>query len=165
MYSTIIVLVVALVAFAADLAVGRGRKRARRRKPRRTSLGRQVSGGRSTARPLTVAAVRCRRQRWARVGVSLTTLAAALAVGAVVTRGHLGGTTTVGQHVRVHGHVGGGPAGDLGGDAADAGRSGATSVSSSCSSTCCCSASRCWCSIPSPPSSSRRSSRTGSGFM
>jgi cytochrome c-type biogenesis protein CcsB len=85
-YSTIIVLAVALVAFAADLAFGVGRRRALAAQPRRTSLARQVAGsGTST---VTVATQETTAdQRWARVGVSLTTLAAALAVGAVVTRG------------------------------------------------------------------------------
>jgi len=43
-YSTIIVLAVALVAFAADLAFGVGRRRALAAQPRRTSLARQVAG-------------------------------------------------------------------------------------------------------------------------
>ncbi|MCU0277531.1 MAG: c-type cytochrome biogenesis protein CcsB [Candidatus Nanopelagicales bacterium] len=90
-YSTIIVLSFALLAFAADLAVGTGQKRADAAKPRRSSLGRQAtsgSGGNAGGATVTVAAPPLPDvQRWARVGVSLTTLAAALAVGAVITRG------------------------------------------------------------------------------
>ena len=85
-YSTIIVLAVALVAFAADLAFGVGRRRASVAR-QRSSLARQsagASGGVTTAVavPTTPA-----DERWARVGVSLTTLAAVLAVGAVLARG------------------------------------------------------------------------------
>jgi cytochrome c-type biogenesis protein CcsB len=85
-YSTIIVLSVALVAFAADFALGTGRRRADQRKQRpvaRQSEG--ASGGTAvaTAAPPELPS----DERWARVGVSLSTLATVLIVGAVVTRG------------------------------------------------------------------------------
>jgi cytochrome c-type biogenesis protein CcsB len=86
-YSTIIVLSVALVAFAADFAVGTGRQRAEQRKKRKVALQRQgaVDGGAvvmATAPPEQRA-----DERWARVGVSLSTLVTVLIVGAVVARG------------------------------------------------------------------------------
>jgi cytochrome c-type biogenesis protein CcsB len=85
-YSTIIVLAVALVAFAADLAVGTGRRRSDAAKQRRTSMARQASGG--GAAVVTVASEEAPAdQRWARIGISLTTLAATLSVAAVITRG------------------------------------------------------------------------------
>ena len=85
-YSTIIVLAIALVAFAADLAFGVGRERATAAQRRRDAMTRSVAT--SGASVGTVVEQReLAEERWARVGVSLTTLAAALAVGAVVTRG------------------------------------------------------------------------------
>ena len=87
-YSTIIVLAVALVAFAADLAVGTGRQRSELAKQRRRSLARQSAGaGGGTAVVTATSPDSPADQRWARVGVSLTTLAATLALSAVITRG------------------------------------------------------------------------------
>ncbi len=86
-YSTIIVLAVALVAFAADLAFGVGQRRALVAKQRRTSLARQSSGAGAGVTTAVAAPETAADERWARVGVSLTTLAAGLAVGAVLARG------------------------------------------------------------------------------
>ena len=86
-YSTIIVLSFALVAFAADLAFGVGRKRALVAKRRRTSLASESSGTATTVATAVAVPESPPDERWARVGVSLTTLAAVLAVGAVLTRG------------------------------------------------------------------------------
>ena len=86
-YSTIIVLSFALVAFAADLAFGLGQRRARAAKQRRTSLARQSSGASVGVTTAVSAPQSLADARWARVGVSLATLAAVLAVGAVVARG------------------------------------------------------------------------------
>ncbi|MCZ3385697.1 MAG: c-type cytochrome biogenesis protein CcsB [Actinomycetia bacterium] len=89
-YSTIIVLAFSLLAFAADLAVGTGRKRADAAKLRRASLARQGGNGARGvgAAVLTSASPEAPAdERWARVGVSLTTLAATLVVGGVVARG------------------------------------------------------------------------------
>jgi cytochrome c-type biogenesis protein CcsB len=87
-YSTIIVLAVALVAFAADLAAGTGRRRASEAQQRQIAERRAAAGG-SGAVSVAVAASDddTRHDRWARVGVSLTTLAALLSVGAVLARG------------------------------------------------------------------------------
>jgi cytochrome c-type biogenesis protein CcsB len=87
-YSTIIVLAVALVAFAADLAAGTGRRRASEAQQRQIAERRAAVGG-SGAVSVAVAASDDdpRHDRWARVGVSLTTLAALLSVGAVLARG------------------------------------------------------------------------------
>ena len=78
-YSTIIVLAVALVAFAADLAFGVGRKRALAAKQRQTSLARQSAGASGGVTTAVAAPETPADERWARVGVSLTTLAAVLA--------------------------------------------------------------------------------------
>ncbi|MCZ3388150.1 MAG: c-type cytochrome biogenesis protein CcsB [Actinomycetia bacterium] len=87
-YSTIVVLAVALMAFAADLAVGTGRKRSDLAKQRRSSLARQSVGtSGDTALVAAASPETAAEQRWARVGVSLTGLAAALVVAAVITRG------------------------------------------------------------------------------
>ncbi|MEO8106611.1 MAG: c-type cytochrome biogenesis protein CcsB [Actinomycetes bacterium] len=85
-YSTIIVLSVALVAFAADFAMGTGRRRAEERKQRRVSLQRQAASGGGVATADAATALPA-DERWARVGVSLSTLATVLIVGAVITRG------------------------------------------------------------------------------
>jgi cytochrome c-type biogenesis protein CcsB len=85
-YSTIVVLFVAVVAFALDLAFGSGRRRAVQAQQRRVALQREATGGAvatATAPPSPAPA----DERYARVGVSLTTLAALLAVAAVLTRG------------------------------------------------------------------------------
>jgi cytochrome c-type biogenesis protein CcsB len=90
-YSTIVVLAVALVAFALDLAVGSGRRRVEAHHRRRVSLERATVGGPATAwnpagtvqgEPELPA-----DERWARVGVSLCVLAAVLVSLAVLTRG------------------------------------------------------------------------------
>jgi len=86
-YSTIIVLAVALVAFAADLAVGTGRRRATQAQQARVARERQSAGGSGSAVATAAPPETAADQRWARVGVSLTTLAAVLAVAAVITRG------------------------------------------------------------------------------
>jgi cytochrome c-type biogenesis protein CcsB len=86
-YSTIIVLAVALVAFAADLAFGVGRTRAQVAKQRRSGLVREASGSGASVTTTVSAPESPDDQRWARVGVSLTTLAAVLAVAAAVARG------------------------------------------------------------------------------
>ena len=85
-YSTIVVLFLAVVAFALDLAFGSGRRRALQAQQRRVALQRQAtSGGVATVTaPPSQGQV---DERYARVGVSLTTLAALLAVAAVLTRG------------------------------------------------------------------------------
>jgi cytochrome c-type biogenesis protein CcsB len=93
-YSTIIVLAVALVAFALDLAVGSGRTRMQAR--RQTRVAQQRSEQLATAGGGTVTVVTSAPadeemlpadQRWARVGVSLTVLATVLVWLAVLTRG------------------------------------------------------------------------------
>ncbi len=84
-YSTIIVLSVALVAFAADFALGTGRRRSNQRKQHKLALQRSGAsdGAVATEAPTEAPA----DDRWARVGVSLSTLATVLIVGAVITRG------------------------------------------------------------------------------
>jgi cytochrome c-type biogenesis protein CcsB len=87
-YSTIIVLAVALVAFAADLATGTGRRRASQAKQRQITARRAHGGSGGVAVAVEASSDGdARLDRWARVGVSLTTLAAVLSVGAVITRG------------------------------------------------------------------------------
>jgi cytochrome c-type biogenesis protein CcsB len=90
-YSTIIVLAVALVAFALDLAVGSGRSRMQAGRQRRAEQQRAAvtSGGSVavTVRPDAGDDVLPADERWARVGVSLTVLAAVLVSLAVLTRG------------------------------------------------------------------------------
>ena len=119
-YSTIIVLAVALVAFAADLAFGVGRKRALVAKQRRSSLARQSAGASGGVTTAVAAPETPADERWARVGVSLTTLAAVLAVGAVLTRGISAERPPWGNMYEFTVTVRGGAAGDLGGDAAEA---------------------------------------------
>jgi cytochrome c-type biogenesis protein CcsB len=85
-YSTIVVLFLAVVAFALDLAFGSGRRRAAQAQQRRTALQRQASGG-AVATVATSESDGPVDERYARVGVSLTTLAALLSVAAVLTRG------------------------------------------------------------------------------
>ena len=95
-YSTIIVLAVALVAFALDLAVGSGRSRMQARARQRLGAGQaqrtaQAAAGDGSVTVVTSVAlddeVLPANERWARVGVSLTVLAAVLVSLAVVTRG------------------------------------------------------------------------------
>jgi cytochrome c-type biogenesis protein CcsB len=98
-YSTIIVLAVALVAFALDLAVGSGRTRMQARRQMRSAGDAAQAQQRSHATAsgeggvtvvTSVAAddeLLPANERWARVGVSLTVLAATLACLAVLTRG------------------------------------------------------------------------------
>lgn len=83
-YSTIIVLAVALVMFALDLAVGSGYHRVQAGRQRRVTEQREASGGSVAvaAPPLAPA-----DERWARIGVSLSVLAAALISLAVIARG------------------------------------------------------------------------------
>lgn len=85
-YSTIVVLFLAVVAFALDLALGSGRRRAAQAQQRRVVQQRQAAAGAvaTVTAPPSQGPV---DERYARVGVSLTTLAALLAVAAVVTRG------------------------------------------------------------------------------
>lgn len=86
-YSTIIVLFLAVIAFALDLAVGTGKQRAVEAQRRRFAGGRPTAAGgvaTATAPPAEEVPVDL---RFARVGVSLTTLAALLAAASVVTRG------------------------------------------------------------------------------
>lgn len=85
-YSTIIVLFLAVIAFALDLAVGSGRQRAAVAQRRRVAASRQAAGGVATATAVPADTVPV-DQRFARVGVSLTTLAALLATASVLTRG------------------------------------------------------------------------------
>jgi cytochrome c-type biogenesis protein CcsB len=87
-YSTIVVLAVALVAFALDLAVGSGRQRLQVQHQRRVSLQRSMSGGSvAVARQAVDDDALPPDERWARVGVSLSVLAAMLISLAVLTRG------------------------------------------------------------------------------
>ena len=87
-YSTIIVLAIALVAFALDLAVGSGRQRLQVQHERRVSLQRSASSGSvAVASPVAVDDALPPDERWARVGVSLSVLAAVLISLAVLTRG------------------------------------------------------------------------------
>ena len=85
-YSTIIVLSLALVAFAADFALGTGRRRAEQGTRRRAAVLRQGSSGGPVVATDT-APVLPADERWARTGVSLSTLATVLVVGAVIARG------------------------------------------------------------------------------
>ena len=86
-YSTIIVLALALVAFALDLAVGSGYRRLHAERRRHQEAQRTAAGGvvAVAAPPTTTDLVRS--DRWSRVGVSLTALAAVLVSLAVLARG------------------------------------------------------------------------------
>jgi cytochrome c-type biogenesis protein CcsB len=88
-YSTIVVLAVALVAFALDLAVGSGRQRVQAQRQRQLVEQRASAGGSvAVVSPATVdEELLPADERWARVGVSLTVLAATLVSLAVLTRG------------------------------------------------------------------------------
>jgi cytochrome c-type biogenesis protein CcsB len=91
-YGALIVLALAMAAFAIDLGIGSGRRRAgeaavRRDQRERVAAGR--SGGVDVAPPPPPdVAV---DERWARIGISLSTLAFLLLVAAVVTRGFSAG--------------------------------------------------------------------------
>lgn len=85
-YGTIVVLFVALGAFALDLAVGSGRRRAFQAQRRRIDMKRKSAGGGVATATSSTVDVEV-DERYARVGVSLTALAALLATGAVLTRG------------------------------------------------------------------------------
>ncbi len=91
-YGSLVVLALALLAFAADLAVGTGRRRAQEADVRR-SVTRQAAaapGGGGVAlieREDPPAAAIAVDERWARIGVSLSCLAFLLLSAAVVTRG------------------------------------------------------------------------------
>ena len=87
-YSTIVVLAVTLVAFALDLAVGSGRSRLQVNRQRRVADQRAASGGSIAvaARPQVTEGLPT-DERWARVGMSLSVLAAALISLAVLARG------------------------------------------------------------------------------
>jgi cytochrome c-type biogenesis protein CcsB len=106
-YATLIVLALALVAFCADLAYGSGRRRAQQAAGGRDAVGTRATAGSVSLldRPHPTATGPAGRsvppalgtasdepgepdvERWARVGVALTTLAFALLLGAVVSRG------------------------------------------------------------------------------
>jgi len=86
-YSTIIVLSVALVAFAADFAMGTGRQRAEQRKKRKSAMQRLGASGAGVVITEDVPPELPVDERWARVGVSLSTLATVLIAGAVIARG------------------------------------------------------------------------------
>ena len=88
-YSTIIVLAIALVAFALDLAVGSGRRRMQVQRQRRVADEHATSGGSVAVAspPMVDEELLPADERWARVGVSLSVLAATLISLAVVTRG------------------------------------------------------------------------------
>jgi cytochrome c-type biogenesis protein CcsB len=88
-YSTIIVLSIALVAFALDLAVGSGRRRLQAQRQQSVELERLAYGGSVAvaAPPLVGETTPPEEERWARIGVSLSVLAATLVSVAVLTRG------------------------------------------------------------------------------
>jgi cytochrome c-type biogenesis protein CcsB len=88
-YSAIVVLSIALVAFALDLAVGSGRRRLQVQRERTIEVERHASGSAvAVASPPQVDDdVPAEDGRWARVGLSLSVLAAALVSLAVLTRG------------------------------------------------------------------------------
>jgi cytochrome c-type biogenesis protein CcsB len=88
-YGALIVLALTMVAFALDLGVGTGRRRAaeaanRRQEQAPAAATKKVGGVDVVDRPQTDLDV---DERWARVGVSLGSLAFLLLVGAVLTRG------------------------------------------------------------------------------
>ena len=97
-YGAMVVLTLAMVAFAADLALGSGRARAvdaprsgsARRRPAATSVGTRTGDDRSTvavAAPAEPARTERDDERWGRVGISLTALAWLLLTAALVARG------------------------------------------------------------------------------
>jgi len=93
-YATLVVLTVALIAFAADLAYGTGRRRAQDRAAAQRAMAEVSVGGASgvaTATPTPVDGAGDETpaddEKWQRVGVALTTLAFVLLLGAVVARG------------------------------------------------------------------------------
>ena len=88
-YATLLVLAMAMFCFALDLGVGTGRRRAlasQRRGAARTSVA-STSGGLDVRQKTSAPATPEPNERWARVGLSLSTLAFLLLVAAVVTRG------------------------------------------------------------------------------
>lgn len=92
-YGAMTVLVVAVLSFAADFAVGTGRRRAliadRKRRTARASAPVGGSDGNTltvSAEPETEPTIEV-DERWARVGVSLSVLALLLVGGAVLSRG------------------------------------------------------------------------------
>ena len=86
-YSTIIVLAVALVAFALDLAVGSGHRRLHAERRRQQEAHRTAAGGVVAVAAPPANTDLARSERWSRVGVSLTALAAVLVSLAVLARG------------------------------------------------------------------------------
>ena len=87
-YSAITVLAIALVAFALDLAVGSGVGRMREMKQRRATQQRATSGGSTMVDTSVITSGSVSPdERWARIGVSLSVLAATLISMAVLTRG------------------------------------------------------------------------------
>ncbi|MFZ0324160.1 MAG: c-type cytochrome biogenesis protein CcsB, partial [Actinomycetes bacterium] len=87
-YATLVVLTLALMAFAADLAVGAGRVRASTAKARSTVS--VAAGGSSGDDPGVNEAADSRgsdHDSYGRIGVALTALGFGLLLGAVVTRG------------------------------------------------------------------------------
>ena len=92
-YATLIVLAMAMFCFALDLGVGTGRRRAAQAQERRAGA---LSSTAMKAGAVGAVDVRQRAEpeadvpvdeRWARIGLSLSTLAFLLLVAAVVTRG------------------------------------------------------------------------------
>lgn len=86
-YSTIIVLAIALVAFALDLAVGSGYQRLQADRRRHQAAQREAAGSAVAVAAPPVTTDLARSERWSRVGVSLTALAAVLVSLAVLARG------------------------------------------------------------------------------
>jgi len=91
-YGSLVVLALALLAFAADLSVGSGRRRAqeadvRRSVARRGTAGAAGGGVEVIERQHLASESIDVDERWARVGVSLSCLAFLLLSAAVVTRG------------------------------------------------------------------------------
>ena len=86
-YSKIIVLAIALVAFALDLAVGSGYQRLQADRRRHHLAQRAAAGGAVAVAAPPATTDLARSERWSRVGVSLTLLAAVLVSLAVLARG------------------------------------------------------------------------------
>jgi cytochrome c-type biogenesis protein CcsB len=89
-YATLIVLAMAMLCFALDLGVGSGRRRAVQAQERRAlaqTQARANSGGGIDVRQRAERTDVVVDERWARIGLSLCTLAFLLLVAAVVTRG------------------------------------------------------------------------------
>ena len=97
-YATLVVLALAMVAFAADLAFGSGRRRARDRELARTgrvpaAVGGSAAGapgsGSGTVAPTSPDGSGEPRDddRWGRIGVALATLSFLLLLGGIVARG------------------------------------------------------------------------------